>query len=302
MTSSIITLFGIITIITLSYRIYNFFHLYFIHKSTLPRYLHGKLNSYSLITGASDGIGLALATSLQKHGFNIILHGRNEKKLQGLATQMQNKFPELRTVISVGDSMDPVPAVEAISRVVEQVEKSGGKLTLLSLHPAVEMSAEKANAIMDLNAKFPMLLTRALLPRLITNQPSPILNNSSYAGEMGMAYISIYAASKAFNTTFSASLSAELNLMGADVEVLGNLIAAVKTPGNPDDETDFATLTPEVLAESTLARIGCGKRIVAGNAKHAFTTGLLQWLPEKVVESIMNKEMQRRHVRAKKGN
>ena len=65
----------------------GFVHTHFIHRSTLPNYLHST-KSYAVVTGASDGIGKALAVELVKRGFNLVIHGRNAVKLGGVKAEL----------------------------------------------------------------------------------------------------------------------------------------------------------------------------------------------------------------------
>ena len=183
MISLMLKVLGAITAITFIYRICNFVSLYFLHQSTLPRYLRADKNAYALVTGASDGIGHATAKALQRRGFNIILHGRNPEKLNLLSKQMNQEYPNQRTVTVAADAADVAPSVQKIAKAVQDIERSGGRLTVLvnnvggmslfgvgTYTPFKDMPSEVVNKAVDLNAKFPTLLTHALLPRLIARQ------------------------------------------------------------------------------------------------------------------------------------
>ena len=79
----IITAIGLATTAYFVQRSVSFVWFYYLRPSSLHKFLQGK-ESYALITGASDGIGRALAQELYGRGFNLILHGRNEAKLKGV--------------------------------------------------------------------------------------------------------------------------------------------------------------------------------------------------------------------------
>ncbi|QDS72202.1 hypothetical protein FKW77_005195 [Venturia effusa] len=265
MFASIVFALGVITALTLVYRLFNFIHLYFLHQSTLPRYLHAEKRSYALVTGSSDGIGLATVKALAKRGFNVVIHGRNPEKLSDISKHMSEEFPKVKTVVVAADATDAQPAVEQIAKAVASVEKAGGKLTILinniggmamfnaNPHAAfIDTPVDLIRKQVDLNVVFPTMLTRALLPSLMANSPSLVINIGSYAGVFGLANLSTYCGSKAFNHMFSKSLSAEFKLSKHDIEVIGILVAQVQTSGNPDNEPDFSTLTPDEMAENIL--------------------------------------------------
>jgi short-subunit dehydrogenase len=300
----IFEIIGLITAGTLLYRIFSFIHLYFLHTSVLPQYLHPGGKSYALVTGSSDGIGLALAKLLQKRGFNIILHGRNPEKLLRLSSQMNKEFPDRRTLIVAADASDADKSASKVAECVKDVEDSGGKLTVLINNvggnalfgispyaPLKDIPSDVINKAIDLNAKFPTLLTRALLPALASNKPGLVINIGSYAGVYGIPYLCIYAPSKAFNHIFSATLSNELKLMSLPIEVLGVIVGSVKTPGNPHEDLNFATLSAEEIAENILGRVGCGKSVVVGSWKQCLLGESLKWVPDKIKESILGQEM-----------
>jgi len=305
----ILQVLGLFTLITLLYRLSTFLRLYFLHTSALPKYLHPGVSSYALVTGASDGIGLALTRQLLQRGFNTILHGRNPEKLQRLCTQLTQEFPD-RTTLFVAADAAASETNASVAKIVQRVEESSGKLTVLINNvggssifgvspyaPLKDMPSDALNKSINLNAKFPTLLTHALLPTLVKNRPSLIVNLGSYAGVWGLPFLTAYAPSKAFNHTFSASLAKELPLVGMpNVEVLGMIVGSVLTPGNPHEQPSFSTLTADEIARSILARVGCGWRgAVVANWRQCLLGESLRLLPKRVAERMLEKEMQMRY-------
>ena len=86
--SQVITTLGSITLALLLYRFVSFAWLYYLRPLSLDKFLRGS-ETYALITGASDGIGRAVAQELYERGFNLILHGRNEAKLKTVIDQIR---------------------------------------------------------------------------------------------------------------------------------------------------------------------------------------------------------------------
>jgi 17beta-estradiol 17-dehydrogenase / very-long-chain 3-oxoacyl-CoA reductase len=88
---SLIAVLGGFTALRLLYSLISFIYISF-RPSSLSRYNHS--NAYALITGSSDGIGFGFAHELLlSRGFNVILHGRNEKKLAGIKSDLIKQYP-----------------------------------------------------------------------------------------------------------------------------------------------------------------------------------------------------------------
>jgi 17beta-estradiol 17-dehydrogenase / very-long-chain 3-oxoacyl-CoA reductase len=300
---------GIITLSLFVWKSWKFIDLYFLRDSTLPRYLHAndKKKCYALVTGSSDGIGLETAKALHRRGFNVILHGRSLEKLNGIAEKMNADYPSQRVVVVAADATDPSGSVPKIVKAVEDVEADGGKLTVLinnvgglgifgiSAYTALkDIPQDIILKHIVLNATFPTALTSALLPKLIASAPALVVNIGSYAGVHGLPYLTTYGPSKSFNHNFSASLSMEMKLLNADVEVMGVIVGNVKTPGNPSEDVGGMTLAPDEMARNILDRVGCKKAVVVGNWKQCVGTSVLGWFPDAMKEKILSKEMQGR--------
>lgn len=307
MFSTALQLCGLFFLCVVACRILVFIHLYFLQASKIDRYLRADGEAWALVTGASEGIGYSLVQSLLDKGFNIILHSRNQEKLARRINQLEKQYPNRRLVGFAGDAADILPTITGLLATVENIQNQGGRLTVLvnnvggaglfgvpTYSPLTDVPLEVATKQIDLNAKFPTFLTRALLPTMTANGPSLILNISSYAGVYGDPYISIYAATKAFNNIFSTSLSYELRVVHPSLEVLGIVLGGILTAGNPHEKLGFASLTPDEVAGNIIARVGCGKGVCAASWKQCLLGESAKWMPETLARWALTQEIQKR--------
>ena len=122
-------------------------------------------------------------------------------------------------------------------------------------------TAKEVDNIININLRFATHLTSFLLPRLASNGPSLVLNVGSSA-EMGSPWISVYSGAKAFVTSWSKALAAEMKAERLDVEVLCFKVSEVNTAGSPAKE-GLTVIAARPYAKMALDRVGCGIRCVS---------------------------------------
>jgi NAD(P)-dependent dehydrogenase (short-subunit alcohol dehydrogenase family) len=141
-----------------------------------------------LITGATDGIGKALAMRLASEDARLILHGRNKAKLAAVVQEIRNIAPaaEPRTLLA------DFASLEQVSAMANEINADHSDVNVLinnagHLNDHRRTSADGLELTFAVNYLAPYLLTRLLLPVLKANAPARIVNISSTA--MGSAYL-----------------------------------------------------------------------------------------------------------------
>ena len=283
---------GLVTALYLFIRLALHAHIY-LRTSSLPRYIHPTKPSWAFISGATDGIGFGFAQELCQRGFHVILHGRNPNKLRDVQARLAREYPLAETKIFISDASHLTGDLEErVRKCIEDTElrvlinNVGGQggLTRKTYQTLEESTEEEVDKVLNLNARFATHLTRALLPILTRHSPSLIMNISSNV-VLGFPYLDVYSGSKGYIDAFTRALSAEMVAEGKQVEVLGIRVSAVRSAGNNSREGLFIP-TSRRMAEVALERVGCGRVLLCAFWPHALQLGLMEMLPEKVVQWV----------------
>ncbi len=169
-----------------------------------------------LVTGASDGIGRALAVHIAGVGAQVILHGRDTKKLESVYDQITKLKDAPRPSIAVLDLA--TADSDAFSALINSIEQEFGRLDGLVHNAGIlgqRLSIEQYEIadwqqVMHVNLTVPFVLTQALLP-LLRQSPDPsIIFTSSGVGRVGKAFWGAYSVSK-FGTEGLSQILADEN-------------------------------------------------------------------------------------------
>jgi len=174
----------------------------------------------ALITGASAGIGTEFARQLAGRARALILVARREERLVELRDELQQQYPKINVRIQKVDLADPVQLKELIAwlnREKVEVDLLVNNAGLGDLGPFATSDPIRNEQMMLVNVVALTLLTRHLLPQMIARQHGGILNVSSSAGFLPIPGDAVYAATKAYVTSFSEALRAELRGTGLSV-------------------------------------------------------------------------------------
>jgi short-subunit dehydrogenase len=176
----------------------------------------------TLITGASTGIGAALAMVFAEHGHDLILVARNREKLQARAIEIERSH-KVKVAWFTEDLADPGgPArvhrcVSAEGLAVENLVNNAG-VGLYGQFVNTDLDAELK--MIQLNVTSVVELTKRFLPGMVQKQHGRVLNVASTAAFVPGPWMSIYYATKAFVLSFSDAIDYELSPKGVTVTAL----------------------------------------------------------------------------------
>lgn len=169
-------------------------------------------SSYSLVTGASKGLGKVFAQALAERKHNLVLVARSKPGLDELARRLRDRFAIKVETISL--DLSESGAAERLTKQLTDlnitvdllVNNAGfgieGEFYKLDLSRQVEM--------INLHNTVVVELTYILLPSMIEARRGGIINISSMAGMQAVPYAALYSATKSFLTTFSLALEREV--------------------------------------------------------------------------------------------
>jgi len=176
----------------------------------------------ALITGASGGIGLELARLCAKGEHDVILVARNQLKLEEIAKYLSGMYGVRAEVIAV-DLSEP----DAPEAILEEIARRGLAVDVLinnagfgswGLFGRADLARQLA--MIQLNITALTVLTRLVLPRMVSQRKGRILNVASTAGFAPGPLMAVYYATKAYVISFSEAISNELQGTGITVTVL----------------------------------------------------------------------------------
>lgn len=225
----------------------------------------------ALITGASGGIGGAIATALHAAGATVALSGTREAPLQALAETLQSRAHVCPCNLSDSAAVEALPktAAEAMGSVDILVNNAG--ITRDNLF--MRMSDDEWSSVLDVNLTATMRLCRGVLRGMMRARWGRIVNISSIVGATGNPGQGNYAASKAGMIGMSKSLAYEVASRGITVNAIapGFIETAMTDKLNEDQKSG-------ILGQIPAARMGTSDEIAAAAlylASHeaAYVTG-----------------------------
>ena len=198
----------------------------------------------ALVTGASGGIGAAIARALHDAGATVGLSGTREEPLQALATELGERAHVLPCNLSDREAVIALPkaAVEAMGAVDILVNNAG--ITRDNLF--MRMSEEEWDAVLQVNLTSAMLLSKGVMRGMMKERWGRIVNISSVVGATGNPGQANYAASKAGLVGMSKSLAYEVASRGITVNAVapGFITTAMTDKLSEDQQSAVLTQVP----------------------------------------------------------
>lgn len=254
---------------------------------------------WALVTGASDGIGAAIASELAVYGLNLVLTARRVERLGEAAARIQATHPVDVRIIAA-DLAEPKD-IEALASALINLEVGlfvgaagfGTAGEFVSNDPASELN------MIDVNCRAMVDLSHRLAIPMKKRGWGGIILLSSIVAFQGVRQMANYAATKAFVQTFAEGLSAELKPYG--VKVLASAPGPVNTGFAARAKIDLSNAaTPQSVARSTLRSLKNGGTVRPGALAKVLGYNLAilpRSVRSRLLGSIMAGSIKRRHAR-----
>jgi len=222
-----------------------------------------------LVTGATAGIGRAVARDLVKHGATVILHGRSERALEALYQDLRALGPE-PTVAQIDLERAQGPQYQSLTT---EIESRYGRLDGL-VHNASVLGDRSPiehydiglwQRVLLVNLTAPFILTRCLLPLLRNSPDASVLFTTSGVGRQGRAYWGAYAVSKFGTEGLAEVLADELESTAIRVNLINPGATRTRMRARAYPAENPATVqTPESVTPAYLYLLGPDSRGVRG--------------------------------------
>src|SRR5947209_8271758 len=210
----------------------------------------GVLNGEVLVTGATGGIGQAIARACASRGAHVVVSGRRQDVLETLAAEVGGRV----VLCDLAERND-----------VERLTSETGDVDVLvanAAHPAsgvfTELDPEQIDRMLEVNLRAPIALARAIAPRMIERRRGHIVFISSLSGKVASPASAIYSATKFGLRGFALAIREDLRDHGVGVSVV--LPGFIREAGMFADANialprGVGTRTPEQVAEAVIGSV-----------------------------------------------
>ena len=253
--------------------------------------------SSALITGASSGIGREFARQLANRARAIVLVARRSERLADLRDELLNRNPNLEVHVRVVDLADKAQ----IQLLIDSLAHDEIDVDLLINNAGLGDSGAFATSDPIRNEQMALVnivaltsLTRRLLPQMIANRRGGILNVSSSAGFLPIPGDAVYAATKAYVTSFSEAIRAELRGKGVNVcavcpgPVRTQFQQVAKRPGaQPEMRSRIFFVSTEQVVREALAALEADRPLVIPGIAMKLAMLLTRLMPMPVVRLVL---------------
>ncbi len=245
---------------------------------------------WALVTGASAGIGVALARELARQGAKLILTARRKDRLESLAAEFAAQRVETRIVVAdLNDPAAPQQIYDATKDLaVDILVNNAGLGQYGHFHLS---QPEQEFSMVRVNCEAVIRISRLFLPRMVERRRGWVLIVASTASFQPLPYLATYAATKVFDRFFALGLAAEVAQYGIKVTAL--------CPGTTESEffeVAGASIfrkrklqSAEEVARLGLAALAAGRRTIIPKPSGRFMAFLVHFVPTGLITQFVEK-------------
>ena len=209
--------------------------------------LKGKV---ALVTGGTQGIGLAISKSLSEAGATLCINGRSTEKLQACKKEFAAEGITVHTfAFDVTDEVAVNKAITALEKEVGTIDILVNNAGIIKRMPILETSIKDFNQVLDINLVAPLIVAKRVVPGMIAQRSGKIINMCSMMSIYGRQNVAAYAASKGGLKLLTENMCCEWAKYNIQVNGIGpgyiatDLTGDLRNEGNPFNDL-VMTRTP----------------------------------------------------------
>jgi short-subunit dehydrogenase len=258
-----------------------------------------KYGEWALITGATSGIGKALAYEIAAKGINIVLVARSKENIEIVSKSIEKEYK-----VSVAGVSADLSAGEGVNEVISKTENLRIGFLILSAGQDntgffPENKLETELNLIQLNIVSTLKLTHHFSRKMLEHKRGGILLISSLTALMPTPYYSNYAATKSYVQNLACSLYGELKPYGIDVSVLAPGVTDTPMAANTGIDwsaTPVKSMKPETVADETIKQFGKKLLIVPGQTNKIFVF-IMKFFSSPAEIAVRNEKMLKKAAR-----
>jgi len=256
------------------------------------------VSTRALVTGASSGIGETFARRLAARGDDLVLVARREDRLRALADDLASSGVDVEVLVADLTTEEGLTAVEhRLTSATEPVDLLVNNAGFGTSGPFAEMALERELEMVELNVVALVRLTRAALDAMVERGAGAIVNVSSLASFQALPRTAVYAATKAFVTSFTEALAEEGRGSGVRLQALcpGMTRTEFHAVGSWDVDwlPGIAWQSSEKVVDASLAALESGRVVVIPGLVNKLAATASWLLPRKLVTVLVGATVRR---------
>ncbi|MCR5564523.1 MAG: gluconate 5-dehydrogenase [Gammaproteobacteria bacterium] len=214
--------------------------------------LEGKV---ALVTGASYGIGMAIAKGLMDAGAKVVFNDINEELVnKGIASYKEAGYTVKGYVCDVTNEAQVNELVKTIEKEVGVIDILVNNAGIIRRIPMIEMSADEFRKVVDVDLNAPFIVSKAVIPSMIKKGHGKIINICSMMSELGRETVSAYAAAKGGLKMLTRNIASEYGEFNIQCNGIGP--GYIETPQTAPLRVEGHPFNSFIISKTPAARWG----------------------------------------------
>ena len=225
----------------------------------------GGPNTWAVITGATDGIGLAYAKAMADKGYSLMLMSRSPDKLNKVKNDIHKEFKSCQRIKTIAVDFTEADIYDYIEQELNQlgdihvlINNVGMTYKYPEFFTRIEDRDEFITRIFNINCNAMTRLLSIVLPQMVANKSGIVINVCSYSACFPTPLLSLYSASKIYGDYLSRALNAEVRYKGVIIQSVLPYYVSTNMIRNPKET--FLIPSSDTFVKSALKTVGIEAR------------------------------------------